>query len=321
MQIRIAILTSLAVSIAAPAAFAQECPQNPSHLPPVIAETSAWCPTCAKGALEEIDASMGEAAALNDGVETEVRTIAAMVRSEESGSAKPDYASITTDDGGLTYGAYQFDSNSGELRQLINRYIAKGGQYSDALSGYASQMARGRHPNDSTLRGILRQAASDPIMQQSQDDLFTDIHIKPSMQKAADLGIRSPMGVALYIDIQTNGGIDSVVRSARSRVGSIRSAGDETRFINAMLDARDARYRHLARHGYGRYLNGWLARNKDFRSAFAKNDLGLSGKIRLPHIGESFCGGDHQDARAFGLYMASIAQHRDGADEVAVYLP
>ena len=320
MQTRFAILTGFALSIAAPA-LAQECPENPSHLPPVIAETSAWCPTCAKGALEEIDATMGEAAALNDGVETEVRTIAAMVRSEESGSAKPNYGAITTDDGGLTYGSYQFDSNSGELGQLLNRYISRGGKYSSALKGYASQMSRGRHPNDSNLRSILRQAASDPIMQQTQDDLFTDIHIKPSMQKAADLGIRSPMGVALYVDIQTNGGVGSVVASAKARAGSIHSPADETRFIQAMLDAREARYRRLARHGYGRYLSGWLARNNDYRKALANNDIGLSGKIRLPHIGESFCGGDHHDARAFGLYMASIAQRRDGADEVAVYLP
>lgn len=320
MQTRIAILTSLAVTIAAPA-FAQECPENPSHLPPVIAETSAWCPTCAKGALEEIDATMGEAAALNDGVATEVRTIAAIVRSEESGSANPNYGAITVDSGGLTYGAYQFDSNSGELGQLLNRYIARGGQYSNALKGYASAMSHGRHPNDANLRSILKKAANDPVMQQTQDDMFADVHIKPSMQKAADLGIRSPMGVALYIDIQTNGGIASVISTAKSRAGSIHSPGDETRFIQAMLDAREARYRRLARHGYGRYLSGWLARNNDFRKALANNALGLSGKIRLPHIGESFCGGDHQDARAFGLYMASIAQRREGADEVAVYLP
>ncbi len=321
MLSRLTILTfTLALAIPA-AALAQECPQNPSRLPDDISETSAWCPTCSKNALEIIDGSLGEAEALGQGVDTTVQSILNIVRSEESGSAKPDYASITVDSGGLTYGAYQFDSKSGELHDMLAQYMSRGGAYSSALRPYVSSMAHGRMPHDQNLKNILRKAANDPIMQQTQDDFFVEHHLKNSMQKAADAGIRSPLGVALFVDIQTNGGIDSVMKTARRQVPQIKTAGDETRFIQAMLDAREARYRKLARHGYGKYLRGWIARNNDFRSMLRNNDIGLEDKIRLPHIGESFCGGNHADARAFGLYMASLDQNREGANEVAIKFP
>lgn len=299
-------------------ASAQECPQHPTPLPPDIADTSAWCPTCAHGALETIDATLGEANALGLGVDTEVKTIMAMVRAEETGSADPDYAAITVDSGGLTYGAYQFDSNSGELHDMLARYIARGGRYASQLRPYVSSHAHARVKNSAALRSLLRQAASDPIMQQTQDDFFVDEHLKPSMEAAAKLGIRSPLGVALYVDIQTNGGIASVVKTAKRHVPKIQTSGDEQKFVQAMLDARDARYRYLGSHGYHRYLSGWLARNNDFRKALANNALGLSGRVNLPHVGESICGGNHYDARAFTLYMASLAEKRDGADEVAI---
>ncbi|HVO31916.1 MAG TPA: chitosanase [bacterium] len=301
-------------------ALAQECPQNPSRLPDAIDETNAWCPTCSHNALETLDASVGAASALSDGVQTDVETMLNMVRSEETGSATPDYGSITVDSGGLTYGAYQFDSYSGSLRTLLKRYAANGGAYAHALQPYLDQMNRGGYPHGSALQDLLHKAAKDPVMGQTQDEVYTSEYVQPAMQKAADMGIRSPAGAALVLDIYTNGGLSTIVRQAKAQVPSIKTPGDETRFLQAMLDARDRYYRHLGANGYGRYLKGWLGRNNDYRTMLAKYGLGLeaNGKVYLPHAGTRFCTGDHADARAFGLYMAALAQNRDDASEVAL---
>ena len=304
---RVALLGLLCLPASA---WALECPEEPSPLPPVIEETSAWCPQCATGALETLDVSLGAAKAVEASVDRELSTMLAFVRSEETGSATPDYGSITVDSGGLTYGAYQFDSESGAMRNLLTRYVAQHGKYATALTPYLEQMRRGESPHGPALQQLLHQASSDPVMQHAQESLYLSSYVEPALARAAELGIRSPAGAALYRDIYTNGGLDYVVRNARAEVPEIRTGADEERFLQAMLDARERYYRKLGAEGYDQYLHGWLARNGDYRDVIAKNGAGLKGAIHLAHAGTSFCGGSHADARTFELEMAGVAAKR-----------
>lgn len=270
-----------------------------------------WCSSCISSRLESLGGTLAQAAETTDAIARVENTISALLRAEETGAKAPDWNHITVDSGGLTYGAFQADRKSGELAAMLRRYLADpDARHARSMGPYVRALSRGeRWPDGSAdFKRILRAAGSDPAMQRAQSDYFREHHLRPGMADAAEAGLRSPLGAALWLDLKVNGGLDSVVADARRRVGSIRTPGDETRFIRAMLDAREARYRALARKSSHRaYLQGWLSRNGDFRRLLDAGQQDLAGEVRVASKGFSICGGSREDARAFERNQGAVA--------------
>lgn len=291
------------------------CPENPP-LPDVLDGTDAWCATCVTDAVGSLGGTIDAASTLQAGVDRTKASIAALDRAEENGSVAAQWDGISVDSGGLTYGAYQFDRKSGELLQLLRDYVRMRADPSvtGPLEVYVRGMGAGNvYDHSSTLRMLLREAAKDPVMQLAQEELFQRRAVEPVLADAASMGVRSPLAAAIMVDLKNNGGYDSVVGGARRRVGPIRNADDERRFIAAMLDLREARYRSLARSSRLRkYLTGWLRRNDDFRRLFDAGNLDLSGVVPVHSKDDELCGGSAGDAQAFRLWMA-----RGGTDGIS----
>jgi chitosanase len=256
---------------------------------------------------------LDDAARQQAGVSRVQDTLAAVLAAEETGSRTPDYQQITVDSGGITYGAYQADRRSGELAKLIREYVRNATPTAEtrALARHADALEGGRGAaldRSSELKRLLRNAGNDPVMQQAQTGFFRAHHLEPALAKAAAAGIRSPLGASVWLDLTVNGGLDSVVAAARRVVPRIVTPADEARFIKAMIDARERRYRNLAANGMRKYLPGWLSRNNDFRKLLAAGNLDLAGNVPLPAKGFAICGGSTTDAAAFRSWMASLAR-------------
>lgn len=295
---------------ASPEECARPAPQ-PAFDP--LAGIDRFCESCVASRLESLGLTIADLNRVQGSVDRVQDTMGAILGAVETGSRTPDYGQITVDSGGITYGFYQADRRSGELSNLLKRYVqlARPTNETRALARYAQQMAGGRGAaldRSRELQNLLRRAAHDPAMQQAQRETFRKHHMEPSMQKAADLGIRSPLGVAVYMDIQVNGGIASIVKAARRQVPRIASPADEVRFIRAMIEAREARYKRLAARGMRKYLAGWLSRNNDFRRLLNAGNLDLTGNVPVNSKGFSFCGGTPDDAAAFRSHMESLTR-------------
>ena len=273
-----------------------------------------FCVTCVASRLEALGRTLDDAAAHAASVARVGDTITAITAAEETGARTPDWGQITVDSGGITYGAYQHSRRSGELAKLIREYVANATPSAEtrALLRHARMLDGGRGaPLDRSkeLKRLLRNAASDPVMQQTQKDYFRRTQLEPALADAAAAGIRSPLGASVWLDLQLNGGLEDVVRSARRVAPRVQTAADEARFVRALIDAREARFRRLAHsRKFRQYLPGWLSRNNDFRKLLNAGNLDLAGNVPLPAKDFAICGGSTQDAAAFRAYMASLAR-------------
>lgn len=277
-----------------------------------LAGIDRYCESCVASRLESLGLTIADLTRVQGSVDRVEDTLGAFLGAVETGSRTPRYESITVDSGGLTYGFYQADRRSGELSKLLKRYVelAQPTNETRAISRYADQLANGRGAGldrNREFHGLLKRAANDPAMQRAQTEFFRSHHLEPSLAKAAALGLRSPLGVSLYLDIQVNGGINSIVATAKRQVPRVQTAADEARFIRALIDARDARYRRLARNGMRKYLDGWLSRNGDFRRLLNAGNLDLVGNVPVHSKGFALCGGTPADAAAFRAHMTSLA--------------
>ena len=291
------------------------CELSKTKLPSVLDGTNAYCPTCVKGALDKLGDGVTQANTLAAGAMRERDTIEQIVKIEETGVASGDYGAISSDGAKMEYGAYQFSRASGQLQGVLRSYIQMEGadpKSVGVLKSYLHTLESGAPlTGDHVFTDALRQAAKDPMMKKAQDAYFERTYLIPAVADASKMGLRSPLAAAVLVDLKTNGGYDSVVAAAKKAVPTIASADDEKKFIGALLDARDARYKALAaKADLGRYLKTWMARDKDFRDILASGNTDLSGEVKLAN--GSFCGGNGDDSRAFSLFMAKQQQGATG---------
>lgn len=139
------------------------------------------------------------------------RTAEAVVNIFETGLAFGDYARVTLlsgDAGHLTYGRSQTTLASGNLFLLISAYVSTPGvHFADRFTPY---LARLRQidlslDHDSTFRGLLEQAGSDPVMHAVQDQFFDRVYWTPAATAAAQLSITSALGCCVLYDSTVHG--------------------------------------------------------------------------------------------------------------------
>ena len=133
---------------------------------------------------------------------------------------KPDYCALAdspTDPGGLSYGKHQASETSGNLKDMLDRYSNStdpapdpaikadldkqlNDNFSDdgkSYTGSAAQRAK--------LKQVLKKACKDPAMQKTQDQFFKEQFYDPAVAKAAQYGVTTPLGKAIYYDMQIQG--------------------------------------------------------------------------------------------------------------------
>jgi chitosanase len=172
----------------------------------------------------------------------------AIVNIFETGSIRGDYSDVTLlpgDSGQLTYGRSQTTLASGNLFLLIESYCGQSnGSLSADLKPYLTklQTCDCALNTDATFRGLLKDAGSDPVMQEVQDAFFDRVYWDPAMRSADALGAQSALGAAIVYDSTVHGSWAQVRDMTRKQFGELKQIGE----VQWMSDYVETRRQWLA---------------------------------------------------------------------------
>ena len=176
---------------------------------------------------------------------TQKQTAQSIVNLFETGSVLGNYGSVTViagDTGHLTFGRSQTTLASGNLLNLLQRYCDNdGASFGARLKPWLPRFAAVDLLLDGELRlhNLLRATADDPIMRETQDVFFDEVYWRPAARTAANLGIKSPLGVAVVYDSTVHGSWTKMRDRTIQQAGSIAALGERD-WIAAYVAARHA---------------------------------------------------------------------------------
>ena len=173
------------------------------------------------------------------------KTIKAIVNVFETGRAAGDYSAVTAiagDSGHLTYGRSQSALGSGSLFQLLSQYsVAPGAKFAAQIQPYLPRLeARDiTLDKDATLRNILREAGSDPVMQEEQDRFFDANYFNPACTSASACGLTSVLAQAVVYDSCVHGSWRAMRDAANQKCGAPGSNGvTEQQWLTVYVQTR-----------------------------------------------------------------------------------
>lgn len=167
-----------------------------------------------------------------------------IINTIETGRPQGDYGAISIYADGphnirqITYGRAQ-TTEYGNLRQLVQRYVAAGGRYRAALAPYAPQIGSVALTDDPALRRLLRDAGrNDPEMGRIQDQFFQQVYFDPAMRWADDNGfVRALSALVIYDSYIHSGQILWLLRQ-KFPESPPAAGGQEQDWIRAYVTAR-----------------------------------------------------------------------------------
>ncbi|MER6949303.1 chitosanase [Nonomuraea sp. NPDC000554] len=176
-----------------------------------------------------------------------------LVSSAENSSlnwkAQYGYIEDIDDDRGYTAGIIGFCSGTGDMLELVQLYTDRKpdnvlAKYLPALRKVnGSDSHKGLDPN---FTKDWKTAAKDPAFQQAQNDERDRVYFTPAVDQAKQDGLRALGQFAYYDAIVMHGpGTDKlsfggIRKSALAKAKPPAQGGDETKYLNAFLDARKA---------------------------------------------------------------------------------
>jgi chitosanase len=171
------------------------------------------------------------------------RTAQAIVNIFETGSVLGDYGSVTLvagDTGHLTFGRSQTTLGSGNLGALIERYCSNAGaRFAAQLESFRSRFSAQdlSLDNELHLHNLLRASADDPVMRETQDVFFDQVYWRPAERAAQQLGIATPLGVAVVYDSVVHGSWRAMRDRTLQRAGDLQLLGERA-WIRAYVEIR-----------------------------------------------------------------------------------
>ncbi len=163
---------------------------------------------------------------------------------------------------------------------LVFDYVADPDRpYAGALGGYLPGL-KAKKPalnTDSYLRNLLRAAADYPVMRDIQDVFFDRFYWTPAATTAANLGIRTALGVAAVYDGSVHGSFKLIRDRTSAKVGGVAAAG-EKKWVTTYVAER---FNWLATHPRAD-LRATVYRMESFQALIKQGlwDLGLPLVIR-----------------------------------------
>jgi chitosanase len=208
---------------------------------------------------------------------TQKRTAEAIVNIFETSEVRGNYGSVTVipgDTGHLTFGRSQTTLASGNLHDLLTQYSQNGGaRFASALAPYMVRL-RDRDlklDNDLHLHNVLRAAADDPVMRDTQDEFFDSRYWATAARAADREGLATPLGVAVVYDSAVQGSWPALRDRTNAACGTVAAAG-ERRWIDRYVSERRA---WLANHSR-RDLRATVYRMDSFKRLIALDAWSLT---------------------------------------------
>ncbi len=174
---------------------------------------------------------------------TQKKTAEAIINIFETSSVLGDYSKVTLiagDTGHLTYGRSQTTLGSGNLHKLIQEYCNNpGARFGSALSPFLPRFAAKDFGLDQELHlhNILRASADDPVMRETQDLFFDHAYWKPAERFAMQLGVSTPLGMAVIYDSMVHGSLRLIRDRTNQQSGLLSSLGEKD-WIVAFINTR-----------------------------------------------------------------------------------
>lgn len=196
----------------------------------------------------------------------------------ETGKPDGNYAAIVRYADGphnirqITYGRSQ-TTEYGNLRKLVQAYVAANGMFSHELSVYADRVGSDPLTDDNNFIALLKNAGkNDPVMRKVQDQFFDDVYFRPAMQWADDHQFKLPLSALVIYDSFIHSG--QILWFLRQRFAESPPSlgGDEKKWVKAYVDVR---HDWLANHPR-KILQKTTYRTQAFKDQIAKNNWDLS---------------------------------------------
>lgn len=195
-----------------------------------------------------------------------VQKIRQIIRCFETGNVTgADYANISIFNDGpnnitqITYGASQ-TTEFGLLRQLIKMYVdEKGARYANEFRNYISRI--GNKPSlheEKAFIQLLKNAATDSIMQTVQDRFFNIYYFNPARSWFDKQGFTLPLSLLVIYDSYVHSGsiLDFLRNSFPEKVPV--NGGNEKKWIESYVNSRD--------HWLETHTSRPILRNTDYRT-------------------------------------------------------
>jgi chitosanase len=162
----------------------------------------------------------------------------------ESGSTAGNYAAMAIFADGpndirqITFGRSQ-TTEYGNLRELIQKYVAANGLYSKKLKPYVDKIGKTALTDDAVFKDLLKKAGrEDPLMKKAQDEFFEVRYYQPAIKWAKDNGFILPLsGLVIYDSFIHSGSILSSIRQTFPELPP-NMGGNEIEWMTAYVIAR-----------------------------------------------------------------------------------
>lgn len=179
------------------------------------------------------------------------RIIEQVVNVFETGEPDGNYSSIAIFHDGphdirqITYGRSQ-TTEYGNLREVVRRYVAADGIYSEDLAPYAEKVGSIPLTDDTKFKDLLRKAGrEDAVMRNTQDTFFDERYFKPAIKWATDHSFELPLSALVIYDSYIHSGRILWVIRQMFPESPPSLGGDEKKWTTQYVNAR---HRWLSKH-------------------------------------------------------------------------
>ncbi|MFJ2953351.1 chitosanase [Streptomyces sp. NPDC087270] len=176
-----------------------------------------------------------------------------LVSSAENSSldwkAQYKYIEDIGDGRGYTAGIIGFCSGTGDMLELVQHYtdMEPGNPLAKYLPALEADNGSDSHSGlGSAFVSAWKTAAKDTVFQQAQDDERDDVYFNPAVDQAKSDGLGT-LGQFIYYDAMVMHGpgddpvsFGGIRKTAMKKAKTPAQGGDETKYLNAYLDARKA---------------------------------------------------------------------------------
>ncbi len=157
-----------------------------------------------------------------------------------------DYAENIGDGRGITAGRAGFTSGTNDLLRVVRRYTEQ--KPDNPLAQYLPALeAVNGTDSEEGLDGFEEawaQAAQDPDQRALQDALVDELYFTPAMTLAADTGVVTPLGQAIFWDTMIQHGLGgdngtrTMIEETEQRYGAVGDDEPEPEWLDNFLDVR-----------------------------------------------------------------------------------
>jgi len=168
-----------------------------------------------------------------------------VINTAETGKPEGNYAAISIYSDGphdirqITYGRSQ-TTEYGNLRRLIQMYVAANGTYSESLSTYADKVGSIPLTDNLDFKSLLKNAGkNDSVMRRVQDQFFEEIYFNPAIKWADENGFIEPLSaLIIYDSFIHSGGVLWPIRQMFPE-SPPKQGGNEKSWIKGYTSARN----------------------------------------------------------------------------------